>query len=246
MGFGPRFAFPGAKGGAKVDHGSGGTVPLRRSKTLPLWESFPVTGRVGGIHTVDLYRKVRLACRDEMSERAAARHLGVSRQSVRKMFQFSVSPGYRRTAPVRRPKLDEFTGLIEQWLEDDRRHGYRKQRHTAKRIFERLRDEHGFTGGYMIVNDYVSEHRRHRREMFVCCRSQYFVGDFSVYSWSTEARFVTLPVIVGELSGSGSLRGARRRDSDRDDHGGCGEDGLASAPAAGERGGRVIQNSTSS
>ena len=35
-------------GGAKVDHGSDGTVPLRRSKTLPLWEPFPVTGRVGG------------------------------------------------------------------------------------------------------------------------------------------------------------------------------------------------------
>ena len=59
-----------------------------------------------------------------MSERAAARHFGVSRQSLRKMLQFSVPPGYRRTAPVRRPKLDEFTGLIEQWLEDDRRHGY--------------------------------------------------------------------------------------------------------------------------
>ena len=83
------------------------------------------------------------------------------------MLQFSVPPGYRRTAPVRRPKLDEFTALIEQWLEDDRRHGYRKQRHTAKRIFERLRDEHGFTGGYTIVKDYVREHRRHRREMFV-------------------------------------------------------------------------------
>ena len=116
---------------------------------------------------MELYRKVRLACRDGMSERAATRHFGVSRQSVRKMLQFSVPPGYRRTAPVRRPKLDELTGLIEQWLEDDRRHGYRKQRHTAKRIFERLRDEHGFTGGYTIVKDYVREHRRHRREMFV-------------------------------------------------------------------------------
>ena len=40
------------------------------------------------------------------------------------MLQFSVPPGYRRTAPVRRPKLDEFTALIEQWLEDDHRHGY--------------------------------------------------------------------------------------------------------------------------
>ena len=68
---------------------------------------------------MELYRKVRLACRDGMSERAAARHFGVSRQSVRKMLQFSVPPGYRRTAPVRRPKLDEFTALIEQWLEDD-------------------------------------------------------------------------------------------------------------------------------
>ena len=49
----------------------------------------------------------------------------------------------------------------------DMRGLYRKQRHTAKRIFERLRDEHGFTGGYTIVKDYVREHRRHRREMFV-------------------------------------------------------------------------------
>ena len=39
---------PYANGGAKVDHGSGGTVPLRRSKTLPVREPFPVTGRVGG------------------------------------------------------------------------------------------------------------------------------------------------------------------------------------------------------
>ena len=73
---------------------------------------------------MDLYRKVRLACRDGMSERAAARHFGVSRQSVRKMLQFLVPPGYGRTAPVRSPKLDEFTGLIEQWLGDDRRNGY--------------------------------------------------------------------------------------------------------------------------
>ena len=119
------------------------------------------------IHTVELYRKVRLACRDGMSERAAARHFGVSRESVRKMLAFSVPPGYRRTAPVRRPKLDGFTGLIDEWLRGDRKEDRRKQRHTAKRIFERLRDEHGFTGGYTIVKDYVREHRRRRREMYV-------------------------------------------------------------------------------
>ena len=108
---------------------------------------------------MELYRKVRLACRDGMSERAAARHFGVSRESVRKMLAFSVPPGYRRTAPVRRPKLDGFTGLIDEWLRGDRKEDHRKQRHTAKRIFERLRDEHDFTGGYTIVKDYVREHR---------------------------------------------------------------------------------------
>ena len=51
-------------------------------------------------------------------------------------------------------------------LEDD--HGRpRKQRHTAKRIFERLRDEYGFDGGYTTVKGYVREHRRQTREMFV-------------------------------------------------------------------------------
>ena len=116
---------------------------------------------------MELYRKVRLACRDAMSERAAARHFGISRESVGKMLEFSVPPGYRRTAPVRRPKLDGFTGLIDEWLRGDRKDEHRKQRHTAKRIFERLRDEHDCTGGYTIVKDHVREHHRRRREMYV-------------------------------------------------------------------------------
>ena len=82
------------------------------------------------------------------------------------MLAFSVPPGYRRTAPVRRPKLDGFTDIIDGWLELDR--GVpRKQRHTAKRVFERLRDEHGFVGGYTIVKDYIRERERRGREMFV-------------------------------------------------------------------------------
>ena len=43
----------------------------------------------------------------------------------------------------------------------------RKQRHTTKRIFERLKDEYGFDGGYTTVKDYVRENRRQTREMFV-------------------------------------------------------------------------------
>jgi len=77
-----------------------------------------------------------------------------------------VPPGYRRHHPPRRPKLDPFVGIIDRILEEDRS-APRKQRHTAKRIFERLRDEHGFEGGYTIVKDYVRERRRRSREVFV-------------------------------------------------------------------------------
>ena len=50
-----------------------------------------------------------------MSERAAAVHFGVSRASVKNIMGFSVPPGYRRTAEIKRPKLDGYTGFIDQW-----------------------------------------------------------------------------------------------------------------------------------
>jgi transposase len=115
---------------------------------------------------VDLYVKVRLACADGMSQREAARHFNISRDSVRKMLAFSVPPGYRRRKPIRRPKLDGFTAIIDAWLDGDR-DVPRKQRHTAKRVFDRLRDEHGFAGGYTIVKDYMRDRERRGREMFV-------------------------------------------------------------------------------
>ena len=82
------------------------------------------------------------------------------------MTAYSVPPGYRRQNRPLRPKLEPFTGVIDRILESDLSVP-RKQRHTAKRIFQRLRDEYGFGGQYTIVKDYVREHRRQAREMFV-------------------------------------------------------------------------------
>ena len=114
-----------------------------------------------------LYARVRRACMVEgMSTREAARVFGLHRDTVRKMLQYSVPPGYRRESPPRRPKLDPYRGVIDRILEDDRSLP-KKQRHTAKRIYERLRAEHGFTGKYTIVKDYVRERRRRTREMYV-------------------------------------------------------------------------------
>ena len=115
---------------------------------------------------MELYRKVRLACADGMSQRAAARHFNISRDSVRKMLSFSSPPGYRREKAIKRPKLDGFTEIIDAWLDGDK-DVHRKQRHTAKRVFDRLRDEHGFTGGYTIIKDYLREREQRRREVFV-------------------------------------------------------------------------------
>ena len=121
------------------------------------------------MYGVELYAAVRLAVVDEgLSHHEAGRRFGIDRRTVKKMLSYSAPPGYRRTKPVRRPKLDGFTGIVDAILEADTDPDVpRKQRHTAHRIFERLRDEHGFTGGYTIVKDYVRARRQSTREAFV-------------------------------------------------------------------------------
>jgi len=116
---------------------------------------------------VEIYGRVRRAVRVEgRSQRAVAREFGLSRETVRKMLQYAVPPGYQRQQPIKRPKLGPWVGVIDAILEDDKQRPA-KQRHTAKRIFERLKEEHGFTGGYTIVKDYVRSAELHSREMFI-------------------------------------------------------------------------------
>jgi len=119
---------------------------------------------------VEIYGRVRRAVRVEgQSQRAVAREFGLSRDTVRKMLQYAVPPGYQRQQPIKRPKLGPWLGVIDAILNDDKQRPV-KQRHTSKRIFERLKDEHGFTGGYTIVKDYVRVATLHGQEMFVPLR----------------------------------------------------------------------------
>ena len=116
---------------------------------------------------VELYAKVRHAVRIEgLSKRAAARRFGIDPRTVDKMLEFSVPPGYRRSKPPVKPKLGRYIAVIDGILAEDKGRP-KKQQHTSKRIFERLRDEHGFTGGITIVKDYVAGWRQRSREMFV-------------------------------------------------------------------------------
>ena len=116
---------------------------------------------------VEIYARVRHAVLIEgISERAAAERFGINARTVSKMLKFSVPPGYVRTKPPFRPKLDAFVGVIDAILAADKERP-KKQRHTAKRIFERLRDEHGFAGKITIVKDHVAGWRQRSQEMFV-------------------------------------------------------------------------------
>jgi transposase len=116
---------------------------------------------------VEIYGRVRRAVLVEgRSQREVAREFGISRKTIQKMLRYAVPPGYQRQQPVQRPKLGPWVGMIDAMQEEDQRRPA-KQRHTAKRIFERLREEHGFTGGYTIVKDYVRSAALRGREMFV-------------------------------------------------------------------------------
>ena len=103
------------------------------------------------MYQVESYLRVRRAVMVEgMSIQDASRAFGLHRDTVRKMLAYSVPLGYRsRPRPggptLRQAQEDPFTGVIDRILEDDHE-APKKQRHTTKRIFKRLRDEHGFNG----------------------------------------------------------------------------------------------------
>ena len=100
------------------------------------------------------------------SRREAARVFGLSRDTVAKMCWFSVPPGYQRSKPPEKPKLGPLMPVIDAILVADRS-APRKQQHTAKRIFERLRAEYDYAGGYTVVKDYVRLKRVRLKETFV-------------------------------------------------------------------------------
>ena len=67
---------------------------------------------------------------------------------------------------MKRPKLGPWVGVIDAILDNDKQRPA-KQRHTARSVWERLREEHQFTGGYTIVKDYMRSAAQRGLEMFV-------------------------------------------------------------------------------
>jgi transposase len=87
------------------------------------------------------------------------------RLTLKKILEHSEPPGYRQQQPRPQKKLGVFIERIKQILKEDMALP-RKQRHTAKRIWERLQED-GFTGGYTVVKDAVRELTQKTQEVFV-------------------------------------------------------------------------------
>ena len=109
---------------------------------------------------VELFEQIRRDHdREGLSKRALAARYGVHRRTVRQALESAVPAARKRPEGRPAPKLGEYRELIDSWLIVDREAPV-KQRHTARRVWERLWDEHGVAVSERQVRRYVRERRR--------------------------------------------------------------------------------------
>jgi transposase len=111
----------------------------------------------------EIRRKVLV---DLASKRSVCEEYRIGWRTLEKILANAEPPGYRGAATRPKTKLGPYLVVISEILASDR-DAPPKQHHTAKRIFERLRDEHGYEGGITQVKEAVARHRRHHLEVFV-------------------------------------------------------------------------------
>jgi transposase len=103
---------------------------------------------------------------DGESKRSVQREFKLHWKTLQKILNQPEPSGYRTVKPRAKKKLGPFLPIIDAILQKDRE-APPKQRHTAKRIFERLRDEHGYSGGLTVVKEAVQAARQQHAEAFV-------------------------------------------------------------------------------
>jgi transposase len=101
----------------------------------------------------------------ELSKRQACQKYEMHWDTLQKILRHEEPPGYRKQQPREKPVLGPFLALIHEILEADKR-APKKQRHTAKRILERLR-ENGYRGGRTVVQEEVRHWQQRQREVFM-------------------------------------------------------------------------------
>ena len=102
----------------------------------------------------------------QATKRQIMRETGMHWTTLEKILLHSAPPGYRQSAPRKKPKLGTHLEWIRDILDSDK--GLRKKyRHSAMRIWERLCKERGFTGGFTVVREAIREIRRTSGEVYM-------------------------------------------------------------------------------
>jgi transposase len=115
---------------------------------------------------MDWWTKIRLeVLRGERSKREILRREGIHWETLKKILEHSEPPGYRKNQPRPKPKIAPYLERIAQIIKEDKALP-RKQRHTAKRIYERIK-EMGYLGQYTQVREAVREIKRVKQEVYM-------------------------------------------------------------------------------
>lgn len=99
-------------------------------------------------------------------KRPICREYGIHFNTLQKILENVEPPGYRQSKPREKRKIGPHIGFIEETLAEDRK-APRKQRHTVKRIFDRLVSECGYDGGYSTVKEIVRAYKQRTQEVYI-------------------------------------------------------------------------------
>ncbi|WP_338835073.1 IS21 family transposase [Neomoorella humiferrea] len=121
---------------------------------------------------------------EHKSIRSIAKLLGNSRKTVRKVLRLEDLRDYtyHQTAPRPRPVMGPYIEIIKTWLEEDKSRP-RKQRHTARRIYNRLKDEYGFNGSEESVRRVVRELKQAQAQPEVYIPLEFALGEAAQCDW---------------------------------------------------------------
>ena len=108
----------------------------------------------------------RRVCSGEISMRQASSEYRLNFRTIRKIVRHAEPPPLHAPAPRPKPVLDPVLPILRQIIDDDR-HAPPKQRHTARRIYERLRDEHGYHGCSSTIREAVRLYKQSQAEVFI-------------------------------------------------------------------------------
>ena len=160
-----------------------------------------VGGKEKVVTSVDVYKEIRrLQLEGVTSQRAAAQQLGISRNTVKKYWEGNSVPWdrkeYSRDPAVMTTDVVQF---ITSCLDEDDRERVKKQRHTARRIYQRLVEEYGFTGSESSVRNVVHDMRAARKETKVFVPLKFAPGEAVQIDWGEATVYMNGEKLVINL-----------------------------------------------